>query len=153
MKHTLSFLALWLTALIFSACGYEHEPFDTPYLHFLLDDGTSSAVVTSDVKAINSYYVYLSSPSLKEKLTVEYEVVVGNGLSEGIDYELLSAERHLTFLPGVCDMPIRIRWIPNPTDPHNDNTLTIRLLSNDQGITMGMPGPDEKMRELKITKQ
>jgi len=153
MKLLRNFLLLMLSTLLWTACSEEHEPIEHSYLHFLLDDGTAQAIVPSDVNAINTYYVYLSSPLLSEPLSVQYEVIVGNGLTEGEDYELLSSERQLTFLPGVQEMPIRIRWIPNPVDTSKDNTLILRLLSNDQGLTLGMPGPDEKMRELHIEKK
>ncbi|SJN49722.1 hypothetical protein FM120_23975 [Sphingobacterium faecium PCAi_F2.5] len=49
-------------------------------------------------------------------------------------------------------MPITIRWINHPIQEGKDNTLIIRLLSNDKDITIGMPGPDHKQSSLKITK-
>ena len=56
-------------------------------------------------------------------------------------------------LPGIYDMPIRIRWMPNHLDENKDNTITIRLTGNNQGLTMGLPGPDGLQRELVIEKQ
>lgn len=155
MKRLLYYIMCLLgVGLGLTACSDEHEAVDVAYVHFLLDDGTAEAVVTSDVSAVNTYYVYLSARTLAEPLTVTYEVEVGNGLTEHRDYELLSTERRLKFLPGVYEMPIRIRWIPSTVDASMDNTLTLRLTGVEGGeLTLGMPGPDAKMRELRFTKK
>lgn len=144
---------MMLCTLALAGCKEEHEPFDPAYIYFLLDNGTAETVVTSDVKAVNTYYIYLSSRALASPLTVTYEVTAGDGLTEGVDYELLTSERELTFMPGVFDMPIRVRWMPHPVDPSRDNTLTFRLTGNNQGLPMGFPGPDAKMSTLRITKK
>ena len=142
-----------LTSCLLTACGDEHEPMDNAYVHFLLSDGTSQAVVTSDVNAINTYYVFLSSRTLDHPLIVDYEVIVGDGLTPGRDFELLNTKPQLVFQPGVFDMPIRIRWIPNALNPERDNSLTIRLTNSNLGLTLGMPGPDQRLRELRIIKR
>lgn len=155
MKYSKYYILSVLVALaaLFAACREEHEAIEQSFVYFMLDDGTSQTVVTSDVNAINTYYVYLSTKTLSRPLTVSYEVEVGSGLQEGRDYQLLTEGNTLTFLPGVYDMPIRIQWIPSPVSARGDNTLTIRLTGNDHGLTMGMPGPDGKNHELIITKQ
>ncbi len=126
---------------------------NTPFVYFMLDDGTSQTIVKSDVNAINTYYVYLSAQAQTKPLEVTYDVIVGNGLTEGMDYEILTPSNKLTFLPGVYDMPIRIKWLPNPVSAEKDNTLTIRLTESNRNYTLGVPGPDNKNRELIITKQ
>ena len=97
--------------------------------------------------------MYLSSKPLTENLEVNYQVIVGDGLKSGVDFELVTKGSTLTFLPGIYDMPIRIRWMPNHLDENKDNTITIRLTGNNQGLTMGLPGPDGLQRVLVIEKQ
>ena len=152
MKKTCLILLSLLSCLM-TGCKEVHEAVDISFIYFMLDDGTSQTVVTSDVNAINTYYVYLSSKTLSRPLTVTYEIEVGDGLVEGTDYRILTEGNTLTFQPGVYDMPIRIQWLPNPVSADKDNRVIVRLVRNDHGLTMGMPGPDAKNRELIIVKQ
>jgi hypothetical protein len=139
---------------LFSSCTTdEKDPFDESFIHIMSDTGASEIVVGSDVNNINTYSIYLSSKSLSENVVVTYEITVGNGLKNGVDYELLTKGNELTFLPGIYDMPIRIQWKPNRVDEAKDNTITIRLMENNLGLTMGLPGPDGLQRELVIEKK
>lgn len=146
---------LWIGAaiLMLSSCGKENfKPFDTPFIH-IMENNTASATVNYQANVIRSYNVYLSSRPLTENLSVTYEIVPGSGLRENVDYEVLTKENPLVFLPGIYDMPVRVRWLPSPDfNPQADNTLTIRLVSNDKGYTLGLPGPDQRQKEFIITK-
>jgi len=136
------FLFFSLVALL-CGCSEEHVAERHQYVHFMLPDGTSQAVVLTDVDALTTYYVYLVSAPLSEAMTVEYAVEAGAGLTEGVDYEVLGEEHRLTFLPGVYEMPIRVRWMPHTVSPTADNRLTLRLTRcSDAGFALGMPGPD-----------
>ncbi|MBD5180634.1 MAG: hypothetical protein HDT01_04975 [Bacteroidales bacterium] len=135
-----------------SSCSKD-EPFDHPFIHIVADNGASRVIVNSDVNNVNSYNVYVSSKALTSNLVVNYEILVGDGLQAGRDFELVNPGNTLTFLPGIYDMPIRIRWKPNKVNPTKNNTLTIRLTGNNQGFTLGLPGPDELQRELVIEKK
>lgn len=147
----LSFLGVLATL---TGCNEDRETVvNPPFVYFMLEDGTSQTVVNSDVNAINTYYVYLSAEAQKRALEVNYEVIVGNGLTEGVDYLFLTPGKSLTFQPGVYDMPIRIKWLPNPVSTDKDNSLTIRLTGSSRNYTLGVPGPDHKNKELIITKQ
>ncbi|MCI1648221.1 MAG: hypothetical protein LKI29_07800, partial [Bacteroides sp.] len=109
---------------LFSSCTTdEKDPFDESFIHIMSDTGASEIVVGSDVNNINTYSIYLSSKSLSENVVVTYEITVGNGLKNGVDYELLTKGNELTFLPGIYDMPIRIQWKPNRVDEAKDNTI------------------------------
>ena len=101
---------------------------------------------------VGTYNVYLSSPASTETVTVTYEIEVGDGLQDGRDYKILTEGNTLTFLPGIYDMPIRVQWYPNPVDPEKDNSITIRLISNDKGYDIGLPGPDKNQSVFTITK-
>lgn len=150
MKH-FKYLLLLITVTLLS-CGLdENEPYDNAFIH-IMKGGTSSTQVTSKSNFIATYYVYLSSKPLDEVLEVTYEIKVGDGLKAGRDYELITTGDKLVFMPGIYDMPIRIKWLPNSIDPSKDNTLRISLISNNQNITMGLPGPDKLQKEFIITK-
>lgn len=136
------------------ACSIEeNEAFDTPFIHIMSESGASKVVVKSDVNNINTFSVFLSSKPFSENLEVNYQIIIGEGLKAGRDFELVTKGSSLTFLPGIYDMPIRIRWLPNHLDESKDNTITIRLTGNNQNLTIGLPGPDRLQSELVIEKQ
>ena len=116
-------------------------------------------LASSDVTTINeagdftaTYYVHYSGETPKERFSVEYEVIPGDGLEEGRDYEVETSGRKLNFLPGVFTLPIRIHWMPNDIDPSKDNSVIIRLVSGPEDIILGMPGPDMVNKEIKLIK-
>ena len=147
-------IGIILAVMLFAGCDrQEFDGYDTPFLSIAASTGASSMVVLSNVNNINTFLVTLSSRMLDKPLTVNYEIAVGDGLQEGVDYELLTQGNSLTFEPGVFDMPIRIKWISHPVDDQKDNTLTIKLLSNDQNIHIGRPGPDCLLKSLVIEKK
>ena len=129
------------------------EAFDQPFVRIATESGASSTVVMSDVKAVNTYTVYLSSRALTDNLEVSYEIVVGDGLVSGVDYQVVTTENPLVFLPGIYTMPIRIRWLEHRVDPSKDNTVTIRLTGNSKGFALGFPGPDHVQSQLVIEKR
>ncbi|NGF57566.1 hypothetical protein G5B00_13690 [Parapedobacter sp. SGR-10] len=152
MKRTILYSTAWIMLLL-TACGKEEQqPFDHPFLH-IMNNNTSSETVNYMANSVRTYNVYLSSKPLTENLEVTFQVTPGNGLKEGVDYEMVTPGNTLVFLPGIYDMPIRVRWMASPAlDPNNDNTLTIELVSNSQGITLGLPGPDQLQKKFVITK-
>lgn len=146
-------LSIMTVCMAFVSCSDDDEPYDHPFIHIMADGGASRIVVNSDVNNVNSYNVYLSSRALSQNVEVNYEIMIGDGLQAGRDFELVTQGNSLTFLPGIYDMPIRIRWKPNRVDSSKDNTLTIRLTNNNMGFTLGLPGPDGLQRELVIEKK
>ncbi|MGQ1889737.1 hypothetical protein ACT29H_04775 [Thermophagus sp. OGC60D27] len=141
-----------LLMLVFLACNEnETEVYDRPFIHIMYE-GASSIKVSSKANVLKEYNIYLSSKPLSQNLVVDYEVLVGNGLEEGVDFELITQGNTMTFLPGIYEMPVRIKWLPNALDPSKDNSIVIRLTGNNLGFTLGLPGPDHHQTELKITK-
>ena len=137
-------------------CGCQKEEFeglDTPFVRITTTTGASSTVVLSNVNNINTYMVSVSSRALTAVLTVSYEIVVGDGLQEGVDYELVTTGNTLTFEPGVYDMPIRVKWLAHAVDESKDNTFVIRLTATNQNLTLGVPGPDALQKQLVIEKK
>ena len=155
MKTTNIILVAGLFLL--TACGLEeHEAYQTPFVHIMKDDASTaivSAQANTPASRPDSYSVYLSTAPLKNNLVVDFDLIVGNGLQEGRDFVMVTQGRSLTFLPGIYDMPIRIRWIANPVDPTKDNTLTIVLVDTNKGFNLGLPGPDHLQSRFTITKK
>ena len=148
-------IIVMLLALV-ALCGCqteEFEGFDMPFVKVTTTTGASQTVVLSNVNNINTYVVSVSSKMLTTALVVNYEIVVGDGLQEGVDYELVTTGNQLTFEPGIYDMPIRIKWLAHPVDETKDNTLTIRLTGNSQNLQLGVPGPDGLQKQLVIEKK
>jgi len=137
--------------LLFSCGTDEFEPYRQPFIHIMKGE-ISELTVSSEAKVLNEYKIYLSSAPLSETLNVEFSIMPGDGLTEGVDYEIVTAGHILDFLPGIYDMPVRVRWLPHRVDPAKDNSLIIRIENNSMNLTMGLPGSDQKQRELKITK-
>lgn len=151
MKRFL-FLFIALTTLV--GCNKEEfDGYDNPFISIATETGASSITILSNVNNINTYIVSVSSRPFEEPLTVNYQITVGSGLEEGVDYEFVTTGNSLVFEPGVYDMPIRIRWISHPVDESKDNTLTITLTGNNQDFTLGFPGKSGYRKSLVIEKK
>lgn len=138
--------------LLSTSCGLDElPPYDLKFVHIMMNE-SSSTTVSSKATMVGTYNVYLSAPASNETVTVTYEIEAGDGLQDGKDYKILTEGNTLTFLPGIYDMPIRIQWYPNPVDSEKDNSITIRLISNDKGYNIGLPGPDKNQSVFTITK-
>ena len=134
------------------SCGLnENPPYDLKFVH-IMSNNASELTVSDKANTVGTYNVYLSSKEIKEEVNVTYEIIIGNGLKDNVDYKILTTGNTLTFLPGIYDMPIRIQWLPNPIDPSKDNTIRIKLVSSDQSCNVGLPGPDKKQSEFTIKK-
>ncbi len=145
-------LSLLLSITFFSACKDEFEPYDHPFFHIHVNNRSTVEVLT-DRKDQVDYKVYFSTKLQFEPVDLKYEVVVGNGLLAGRDFELVTQGNILNFPNGIFERPISIKWLAAPVDPTKDNTITIRLLSNSKNYTIGLPGPDQLQKELIITKK
>ncbi|MBR6946023.1 MAG: hypothetical protein IKH64_08790 [Prevotella sp.] len=144
---------LFLIGALYSCDQEESVYFDEPFVRICTSTGEARTVVLSNVRNTNTYSVYLSSRPITDSLEVSYEVIVGDGLTEDVDYKVVTTANPLVFLPGINDMPIRIRWLKNPVDPTKDNTVTIRLTGNSKGYNLGFPGPDHVQSEVVIEKR
>lgn len=145
---------LYLSSLILllTSCGLNELPeYNLKYIHIMMNE-SSETTVSSKANMIGTYNVYLSAPTSEETVTVTYEIIAGDGLKEGVDYKIITQGNTLTFLPGIYDMPIRIQWFSNTLDPKKDNTLKIKLISNDKGYSIGLPGPNQNQSVFTIRK-
>ena len=153
MKMKKILYILFLIGALYSCDQEESVYFDEPFVRICTSTGEARTVVLSNVRNTNTYSVYLSSRPITDSLEVSYEVIVGDGLTEDVDYKVVTTANPLVFLPGINDMPIRIRWLKNPVDPTKDNTVTIRLTGNSKGYNLGFPGPDHVQSEVVIEKR
>ena len=153
MNMKKNILLIALSAVLALSCTKELPVYDTPFFYIATQDGASTAVVGSDVENVNTYYVTMSSVSRGENAVVDFSVIPGSGLKEGLDYEVVTQGSSLTFLPGIYRMPVRIRWKEHVLEDSADNTLTITLTGGTDGFCLGMPGPDAKFSSLVITKK
>lgn len=149
MKKILTLLLFTFTsALFFCGCN-KYVVYDKPFVAFVTSDATSI-----DCTAVRDaeYRVHYSGTKVTSNIEVTFSVILGDGLKEGVDFDMITSGNKLVFLPGIYELPIRIAWKSNPIDKSKDNTMTIRLESANEGVTLGMPGPAQNMREVKIMK-
>lgn len=153
MRYIKGYYTLLLVSILFfTSCGLDENPgYDLKFFHIMVNE-SSSVTVSAKANTISTYNIYFSTPATDETVTLTYEVFAGDGLKEGVDFRLINDENNITFLPGIYDMPVRIQWIAHPVDPTKDNSLKIRLISNDKGYSIGFPGPARYQSELTITK-
>lgn len=95
----------------------------------------------------------MSTKKIAEDVTVDYELVVGDGLQEGVDFRQVSPGSSIVFPSGVYERPIRIEWLNHMIEAGKNNTVKIVLKSNSKNFTIGFPGPDHLNSEYTITKQ
>ncbi len=146
------FILTSMTVFLYGCNANKAEVFDTPFVTFSYTNSSSTSV-DAESSFDAQYYIHLSSRKLDGNLEVQVSAIPGNGLKEGVDYELVTEGGKVIFYPGIYDMPFRIKWLKHKVDPTLDNTLTLRLEScNMDGVYLGMPGPAEKMRSISINK-
>ena len=139
-------------AIIALLCGCnEYTIYKDKFVAF---DPASSSVTSVHEQGdfTGAYVVHYTGETPSTRFTVEWEVVAGNGLQEGRDFEIENSGRNLTFMPGVFSQPIRVHWLPSSLDASKDNSVTIRLVSGPDDVILGMPGPDGLFRQIIITK-
>ncbi|SUJ26027.1 Uncharacterised protein [Sphingobacterium spiritivorum] len=152
MKKIIYTTAFLLLSLFYISCDENKmEPFDQPFFYIHVNNLDAVNVQSSRNETVE-YKVNLSSKMQYDPITLTYQVLVGDGLKEGVDFELPDANRQLVFKPGFFEMTIRVRWINHAIDTTKDNTLKIKLTENDKNILIGYPGPDKRQSQLTITK-
>lgn len=152
MRRFLNIICIGLLSIMALSCNKElKQPYDHPFFYIHVNQVSSINVQASRNETLD-YKVYLSTKLQYEPITLNYEIIVGDGLKEGVDFEVLTDKTKLVFKPGYFEMPITIKWISNPLNATKDNSIIIKLLSNDRNITVGLPGPDKNQAQLKINK-
>ena len=130
MRRTLITLcSLFLAVLTLTSCEDQLNIMFKDFYVCIKDSNNTdkSTVLSTSNEFWVSYLVYLISEKRDGDLTVEYEVIPGDGLKEGVDYKL-TADRTVTFPKNVYKMPLRIQYLRHEVDPSKDNT-TLRSSS------------------------
>ncbi len=151
MKN-LKIFALSLLSLTMASCHLnDFKEFSDYYIAF--DPGSSSSTVINEAgSVVGQYMIHFCTVKRDDTVSVEVEVEAGDGLTEGVDYKVVS-QPSVKFVPGVYDKAFIIEWLPHGLDPSKDNSLTLRLSTcSDDGIILGMPGPSKRNISIKITK-
>ena len=154
-KLSIILFVLILTSL--SACNKnKYIYYDGPDF-FYLDAAASSKYLSISQDAsltgvnVAQYVVHFSSRERTEPVTVGFKVVASSGLTDGVDYKVVTPNNKLTFYSGLYDLSIRIEFYPHPIA--NNETLLIELDEvSDSSISLGYPGVDQKSKKLTITK-
>lgn len=149
-------IAIIVSALLLAACS--DRPDDLLFKSFFVSvadeaGAQASRILSSSNNLVMTYYFSLVSEELKEPLTVNFDLQVGDGLKEGKDFVFQTQARSITFEPGVYKKPFRINYLSNPVDDAKDNTIKIVITStSDPSIIIGYPGPSAKYSTHTITK-
>lgn len=152
MNNFIKSIYLGLCSILLLSCNKEMQtPYDNPFFYIHVNQASSINVQATRNETVD-YKVYFSTKMQYDPITLNYEIIAGNGLVEGVDFEVVSSKTSVVFKPGYFEMPITIKWKANALDPTKDNSLTIQLLNNDKNITVGLPGPDKNQSKLTINK-
>ena len=156
MKRILSFICM--AALLCGCEVHEDTLFDIPYTYISDASGQSSMVVDNSLDNLLTELVLhldMSTERFTEPVTVSLDIIVGDGLKEGVDFRIqASSKGPVTFVPGVYSMPVRIIWMRHELDPSKDNSLTFSISGcSYEGMTLGLPGPDSLNKSFKFTKK
>lgn len=143
-------LAMLMSIAVSAASCNKITLFDEAFVAF--DTAKSSVVsINATGEFTGSYTLHYTGPKPSAPIVVNFVVTCGNGLAEGVDYNVATAGGKITFMPGIYEQVIKIDWLPHEIDESKDNTVTISLVSAD-GVTLGYPGPDRLMKYLVIRK-
>ncbi|MCM1177971.1 MAG: hypothetical protein NC308_06435 [Clostridium sp.] len=141
---------LILLAFILTACN-RYIQFEDSFVYFDLQSSSSTNIYEM-ADMTGEYWLHLTSKVLDTQLTVYISIESGDGLTEGIDYEIISGNE-IKFIPGIYNMPFRIRFMKNEIDKEKDNSIKLIIdEASDPNVCLGMPGPDKLARTIAITK-
>ena len=149
MNSMKKYLFIILAFLAFISCEkQQYIIFDHPYVFVKYSNDAAmsetSSVLSMSNNLVRSYDFCLSSKTPEHPITVFYEIVAGNGLTEGVDYEILDKGNSVTFEPGTFIQPISIKYLRRKVDKNMDNTITIRITGSDPVMDIGVPGETPK---------
>lgn len=146
------YMAILMMAVLYTGCHInEMKVFEDYYMAF--DTSKSSSTTVNEAGEFSgNYVIHFCTVRRDGPVSVTVEVIPGDGLKENVDYRVMT-QPVVTFAPGVYDKTFIVEWLPNPIDASKDNSLTLRLKEcSDASVILGMPGPDENFRSVRIYK-
>ena len=158
MKKILKIAMIVLAATALWGCYEEPQPLDKPFVYICDEIGGSKADIGSQATLTKELFVNLSCKKFTEPIVVYYDVIVGDGLKEGVDFVIQSTTKSpLTFKPGTYELPVRVQFKKSENfDPAKDNTVTFALKSVESNIGefyIGLLGPDHLRSSYVFTKK
>jgi hypothetical protein len=152
----LKYLTVLAAALIAGGCNPDLNigtVFEEPFIYIESEDGTRETRMADNVSDEKTYYIIMSSSEMDRAVEVSWEIVAGDGLVEGVDYDISpSSKNPVVINPGQYVTNMRIVWKRHAVDPAKDNSLKIVLTQNSENFTMGFPGPAQYNKQPTITK-
>lgn len=152
MKTRIRNILLLIGAILCMEGCNKYIEFKDYFVAFNLTD-SSPTVINANASLNAKYVVQLCSVKPAEAIEVYFSVTPGDGLTEGVDYNVKTAGGKLIFFPGIYTRNIEIEWLSHELNPSKNNTLKISLteVTNDD-IGIGYPGPDAKYKDILIYK-
>lgn len=148
-----------LAATALWGCYEEPQPLDKPFVYIMDENGGGSATISATGNNISSeLFVHLSCRKFNEPIQVYYDVIVGDGLKEGVDFVIQSTTKSPLTFKNYDPQPIRISWRKTDNfDPTKDNTVTFAIRSVESSeigeFHLGYLGPDRLFNSYVFTKK
>jgi hypothetical protein len=159
MKKIVKIAMIVLAATALWGCYEEPQPLDKPFVYIMDESGGGSATISATGNNISSeLFVHLSCRKFNEPIKVYYDVIVGDGLKEGVDFVIQSTTKSPITFKNYDPQPIRISWRKTENfDPTKDNTVTFALKSVESSeiseFHLGYLGPDKFFSKYIFTKK
>ena len=159
MKRVIKIAMIVLAATALWSCYEEPQPLDKPFVYIMDEMGGGNMEISAKGNNILSdLRVYLSCKKFTEPIVVHYDVIIGDGLKEGVDFVIQSTTKSpLTFKPGTYDLPVRVQWKKSENfDPTKDNTITFAITNVESELGefhIGYLGPDKFYSKYVFTKK
>ena len=153
MKKILIICCLALAAI--SCAKQEYVVYDNPYA-FVVADGygmQESTEILAKASATRNYIFCLSSRERQTPLSLYYEIEFGDGLSEGVDFQVETLKGSVVFEPKSYRDTIQIKFMRHSLSKDKDNTLTIRLTGASEDVNLGVPGASARNASHTIMKK
>ncbi len=142
---------LLLSMIVLSSCNkndndeniYEGES-------FVSFNATTSGSISESASSPLTVKVYASVPAAQaESFTLDFTVASSDAVA-GTDYSVVGTKTSLSFGPDQYEDTIQIMPIDN-SNPEANKTITITLGTASNGLTVGLPGPDNKANSFVVT--
>lgn len=157
MKKIVKIAMIVLAATALWGCYEEPQPLDKPFVYIMDESGGGKMDISAQGNNILSeLFVHLSCRKFNEPIKVYYEVIVGDGLKEGVDFTIQSTTKSPLTFKNYDPQPIRISWKRSENlDPTKDNTVTFAITNVESELGefhIGYLGPDKFFSKYVFTK-
>lgn len=157
MKRVTKIAMLLMAVVAMWGCYEEPQPLDKPFVYIGDEAGGSKTDIGSQATITKELFVNLSCKKFTEPILVHYDVIVGEGMKEGVDFVIQPTTKSpLTFAPGTYEMPVRVQFKKSENfDPSKDNTIVFALKEVESNIGefyIGLLGPDRLRSSYVFTK-